>query len=107
VEVARVEWTTEPGGRRVMNEIPGTAEIIEADLVLLAMGFTMPVHSGLLDALGVEYDQRGNVKVNAAKQTSLDKVFACGDVEAGASLVVRAIEAAKVAAAHVDAFLAG
>jgi glutamate synthase (NADPH/NADH) small chain len=107
VEVARVEWSTEPGGRRVMNEIPGTAEIIEADLVLLAMGFTMPVHSGLLDALGVEYDQRGNVKVNAAKQTSLDKVFACGDVEAGASLVVRAIEAAKVAAAHVDAFLAG
>jgi glutamate synthase (NADPH/NADH) small chain len=107
VEVARVEWTTEPGGRRVMNEIPGTAEIIEADLVLLAMGFTMPVHSGLLDALGVEYDQRGNVKVNAAKQTSLDKVFACGDVEAGASLVVRAIEAGKVAAVHVDAFLAG
>ena len=48
------------------------------------MGFTQPVHNGLLDQLGIDYDARGNVKVNAKKQTSIDKIFACGDVEAGA-----------------------
>ncbi|MFA5815804.1 MAG: FAD-dependent oxidoreductase, partial [Bacteroidales bacterium] len=89
-----------------MTEIPGSSEIISADLVVLAMGFTRPVHNGLLDALGVEYDGRGNVKVNAQKQTSVEKVFACGDAEAGASLVVRAIEAGKMAASEVDEFLA-
>ena len=106
VELVSVEWGTDESGRRVMTEIPGSSEIISADLVVLAMGFTQPVHNGLLDALGVEYDGRGNVKVNAQKQTSVEKVFACGDVEAGASLVVRAIEAGKIAAAQVNEFLA-
>ncbi len=105
VELVGVEWTTNADGRRVMTEIPGTNEIVNAGLVLLAMGFTQPVHAGLLDSLGVEYDQRGNVKVNSDKQTSVSKVFACGDAESGASLVVRAIEAAKIAAAKVDSFL--
>ena len=63
------------------------------------MGFTQPVHVGLLEALGIEYDNHGNVKVNDQKQTSIDKVFAAGDAESGASLVVRAIEAGKIAAA--------
>jgi glutamate synthase (NADPH/NADH) small chain len=107
VEMVGVEWKTDENGRRTMTEIPGTEETIHADLVLLAMGFTMPVHNGLLDALGVEYDQRGNVRVNAGKQTSVERVFACGDVEAGASLVVRAIEAGKVTAEKVAEFLAG
>lgn len=107
VELAGVEWGTDGEGRRVMTEIPDSKETISADLVLLAMGFTQPVHHGLLDALGVEYDQRGNVRVNGNKQTSVKKVFACGDAEAGASLVVRAIEAGKVAAVEVDRFLAG
>ena len=53
----------------------------------------------------LEYDNRGNVRVNGNKQTSVEKVFACGDVESGASLVVRAIEAGKIAAANVDEFL--
>jgi len=105
VEVVNVEWGINADGRPVVTEIPGTSETISADLVLLAMGFTQPVHNGLLDALGVGYDARGNVKVNARKQTSVDKVFACGDIEAGASLVVRAIEAGKVAASEVDEFL--
>jgi glutamate synthase (NADPH/NADH) small chain len=106
VELVGVEWKTNEDGRRVMTEIPGSSETISADLVLLAMGFTQPVHNGLLDNLGVEYDQRGNVKVNARKQTSVEKVFACGDAEAGASLVVRAIESGKIAAAEVEEFLA-
>ncbi|HLN75348.1 MAG: glutamate synthase subunit beta [Methylococcaceae bacterium] len=104
-ELVSVEWVKDEAGRWVMNEVPGSNEIVDVELVLLSMGFTQPVHNGLLDALGIDYDGRGNVKVNAKKQTSVDKIFACGDVEAGASLVVRAIQAGKVAAANVDEFL--
>jgi glutamate synthase (NADPH/NADH) small chain len=105
VELVAVEWGKDEAGRWVMTELPGSTEMMDVDLVLLSMGFTQPVHNGLLDTLGIDYDNRGNVKVNAKKQTSIDKVFACGDIEAGASLVVRAIQAGKVAAAHVDEFL--
>jgi glutamate synthase (NADPH/NADH) small chain len=105
VELVGVEWGKDEAGRWVMTEKHGTEEIMDVDLVLLSMGFTQPVHNGLLDALGVDYDGRGNVKVNAQKQTSVAKIFACGDVEAGASLVVRAIEAGKIAADNVDEFL--
>ena len=105
VELIGTEWGKDEAGRWVMTEIPGTSEMMDVDLVLLSMGFTQPVHNGLLDQLGIEYDQRGNVKVNAKKQTSIEKVFACGDIEAGATLVVRAIEAGKIAAANVDEFL--
>ena len=105
VELVSVEWGKDEAGRWVMTEIPGTSEIVEVDLILLSMGFTQPVHNGLLDQLGIDYDARGNVKVNAKKQTSIDKVFACGDIEAGATLVVRAIEAGKIAAFNVDEFL--
>lgn len=104
VEVVQVEWTNE-NGRWVMNEVPETNEILDIDLVLLSMGFTQPVHTGLLDELGLEYDQRGNVKVEETKQTSVEKIFAAGDAEKGASLVVHAIEAGKVAAKNVDEFL--
>lgn len=104
-EVVQVEWRKDPEGNWLMEEIPGTGEVIEVDMVLLSLGFTRPVQAGLLDALGVEYDARGNVKVNARKQTSVDKIFAAGDIEKGASLVVHAIQAGRVAAAGVDAFL--
>jgi glutamate synthase (NADPH/NADH) small chain len=105
VELVTVDWNKDGAGRWVMTERQGSEEIVDVDLVLLSMGFTQPVHNGLLDELGIEYDNRGNVKVNAKKQTSIDKVFACGDIEAGASLVVRAIEAGKIAAMNVDEFL--
>jgi len=105
VELVSVDWSKDEAGRWVMTEKSGSEEIIDVDLVLLSMGFTQPVHNGLLDALGIEYDGRGNVKVNAKKQTSNEKIFACGDVEAGATLVVRAIEAGKIAAINVDEFL--
>lgn len=104
-EIVEVNWDKDEKGRWIMNEIPGTQQIIPADLVLLSMGFTSPVHSGLLEKLGVEYDERGNVKVNANKQSSVEKIFAAGDVERGASLVVHAIQAGKVAAANIDKFL--
>ncbi|GAB1450903.1 glutamate synthase subunit beta [Draconibacterium sp.] len=105
IELVQVEWLKDANGRWNMSEIAGTTEIIDCELALLSMGFTQPVHVGLLDALGVEYDQRGNIKVNEKKQTSVAKLFAAGDAEKGASLVVHAIEAGKVAAKNIDAFL--
>ena len=105
VEVVQVEWKKDASGRFVMSEIEGTTEILNVDLALLSMGFTQPVHLGLLDSLGVEYDARGNVKVSAQKQTSVEKIYTAGDAERGASLVVHAIEAGKVAAKNVDEFL--
>ncbi|HSO87322.1 MAG TPA: glutamate synthase subunit beta [Draconibacterium sp.] len=107
VEIVQVDWKKDGSGRWNMSEISGTEEIIDVEIALLSMGFTQPVHVGLLDALGVEYDQRGNVKVNNKKQTSVEKLFAAGDAEKGASLVVHAIEAGKVAAKNIDAFLKG
>jgi glutamate synthase (NADPH/NADH) small chain len=104
-EIVKVEWDKDANGRWVMNEVKGTTEIIDVDLALLSMGFTQPVHSGLLKSLGVEFDARGNVKVDDKKQTTVEKVFAAGDAEKGASLVVHAIEAGKVAAKNVDEFL--
>lgn len=105
VELVQVEWNKDENGRWAMAEVAGTNEIVDVDLVFLSMGFTQPVHLGLLEQLGVEYDARGNVKVDAKKQTSVEKIYAAGDAEKGASLVVHAIEAGKVAAENVDAFL--
>ncbi len=104
-ELVQVEWNKDENGRWALAEIPGSAEIVDVDLALLSMGFTQPVHIGLLEQLDVEYDGRGNVKVDEKKQTSVEKIFAAGDVEKGASLVVHAIEAGKVAAKNVDEFL--
>jgi len=103
-EVVEVAWSKDESGKWVMKEV-GEPQILPAELVLLAMGFTQPVHKGLLDMLGVEYDNRGNVKVNEQKQTSVEKVFAAGDVERGASLVVHAIQAGRIAAENVHEFL--
>jgi glutamate synthase (NADPH/NADH) small chain len=105
VEVVQVEWQKDISGRYAMKEVEGSNEILDVDMALLSMGFTQPVHSGLLNAMGVEYDARGNVKVNNKKQTSVDKIFAAGDAEKGASLVVHAIEAGKVAARNIDEYL--
>ncbi len=104
-EIVQVEWNKDENGRWQMKEVEGTTEIIDVDLALLSMGFTQPVHNGLLESLGVEYDPRGNVKVDDKKQTSVERIFAAGDVEKGASLVVHAIQAGKEVAQTVDSFL--
>ena len=91
-----------------MQPITGTEFTVKADLVLLAMGFVHPVHDGLLDQLGAERDQRGNVKADTQSyQTSVDKVFAAGDMRRGQSLVVWAIREGRQAARAVDTFLVG
>jgi glutamate synthase (NADPH/NADH) small chain len=76
--------------------------------VLLAMGFVAPVKEGLLADLGVSLDKRGNVAADTTHyRSSLDKVFACGDMRRGQSLVVWAIREGRQAAHAVDAFLMG
>ena len=88
--------------------IAGTEAEIDADLVLLAMGFVHPVHEGMLDDLGVERDGRGNVKADMGDyRTSRDKVFTAGDMRRGQSLVVWAIREGRGAARAVDEFLMG
>lgn len=98
VEVEEVEWEKDPATGRMNLIHTGKKAEIKAELVLLAMGFTNPVHLGILDDLGLEYDARGNVKVDAEGHTNVDKVFAAGDVSTGASLVVRCIASGRHAA---------
>lgn len=104
VEVEEVEWVRSSGGKFEMKET-GKTEIIPADLVLLSMGFVHPVHEGLLDDLGVDYDKRGNVDASLPNQSSVAKVFVAGDVTLGASLVVRAIHSGRKAAEQIGKFL--
>jgi len=85
--------------------LPGTEFTIEADLVLLAMGFTGPVRNGMLDQLGVVLDSRGNVATDANGMSSVPCVFAAGDMRRGQSLIVWAIAEGRAAAKGVDAFL--
>ncbi|MDR4495287.1 MAG: glutamate synthase subunit beta [Nitrospirales bacterium] len=85
--------------------IPGEEMELPVDLVFLAMGFVGPVKPGLLDSLGVEYDPRGNVKVDEHFMTNLDGVFAAGDTKRGASLIVWAIAEGRKAAAGVHQYL--
>ena len=85
--------------------IPGTDFTMDVDLVLLAMGFTGPVKNGLLDSLGVKYDARGAVATDDHYMTSVDGVFAGGDVKRGASLIVWAIAEGRKMAAGVDQYL--
>ncbi len=88
--------------------VPGTEFEIEADLVLLAMGFVHPVHEGMIKSLGVELDPRGNVKADQlAYQSSMPKVFAAGDMRRGQSLVVWAIREGRQCAHAIDKFLMG
>jgi glutamate synthase (NADPH/NADH) small chain len=91
-----------------LQEIPGSAFDLRADLVLLAMGFVSPVHEGLLQELGVALDKRGNVLADTESYTtSVDKVFVAGDMRRGQSLVVWAIREGRQAARAVDLFLTG
>jgi glutamate synthase (NADPH/NADH) small chain len=101
----RVEWQ---GNKMV--EVPGSEQILKADLVLLAMGFVGPVGT-VLDAFGVDKDQRGNARASTdfigGYKTNVDKVFAAGDMRRGQSLVVWAIREGRQAARAVDEYLMG
>lgn len=105
VEVVEVKWEKDPSGRQMMTEVPGSNKIIKADLVFLAMGFVHPIQEGLVKDLGVELDPRGNVKGDANKKTSVEKVFVAGDATRGPSLVVHAIAEGRKMAENVHEFL--
>ncbi|MBB3283032.1 glutamate synthase subunit beta [Mitsuaria sp. TWR114] len=105
VKTVRVEWSN---GKMV--EVPGSEQVLKADLVLLAMGFVSPVAS-IIDAFGVTKDARGNAKAttdfNGGYKTNAAKVFVAGDMRRGQSLVVWAIREGRQAARSVDEFLMG
>jgi glutamate synthase (NADPH/NADH) small chain len=105
LKTVRVEWKD---GK--MTEVPGSEQVLPADLVLLAMGFVSPVAS-VLDAFGIDKDGRGNARATTEPAdgyiTNIPKVFAAGDMRRGQSLVVWAIREGRQAARAVDAFLMG
>ena len=103
----RLRWNEQESGRPQMQEINGSGFTLQADLVLLAMGFLHPEKSGMLEELGVEFDPRGNVAVNRANMTSVEGVFAAGDMATGQSLVLKAISGGRSVARSVDAWLRG
>jgi glutamate synthase (NADPH/NADH) small chain len=108
LECVRVEWAKADDGRMVMSEVAGSEFELKADLVLLAMGFLGPKREALLEQSGVALDGRGNVKADMVTyRSSTHKVFACGDMRRGQSLVVWAIREGRQCARAVDEFLMG
>jgi len=106
VEIADLSWQPGPDGKVGMREVPGTAQVLPADLVLLALGFLGP-EPALPRAFDCELDARGNVRTDGDAMTSVPGVFAAGDCSRGQSLVVWAIREGRVAAEGVDRYLAG
>lgn len=104
---AHVEWVVGPEGRMTMREVQGSDFEMEADLVLLAMGFVGPEVDGPISQLGLELDARGNVKCDEEYMSSVEGVFAAGDMRRGQSLVVWAISEGRQAARCVDKYLMG
>jgi glutamate synthase (NADPH/NADH) small chain len=108
LECVRIEWKLGDGGKMNLAEVPGSEFTLPADLVLLAMGFVGPRKAGLLEQSGVALDPRGNVAATTNDyKSSAAKVFACGDMRRGQSLVVWAIREGRQCARAVDEFLMG
>jgi glutamate synthase (NADPH) small chain len=108
LQCVRVEWKLGDGGKMNLAEVPGSEFVLKAELVLLAMGFTGPRKQGLVEQAQVALDARGNVKADTLSyQTSAAKIFSCGDMRRGQSLVVWAIREGRQCARGVDEFLMG
>ncbi|WP_026960581.1 glutamate synthase subunit beta [Aliagarivorans taiwanensis] len=107
VHTVKIEWTKNASGQMVPQPVPGSEEVIKADLVLLAMGFLGP-EAAIIDELGVEKDARSNAKAEYGEYaTSAKGVFAAGDARRGQSLIVWAINEGRGAAQAIDTFLMG
>lgn len=108
IKAVRLEWTQQLGATQPpFREISGSEFHLEADLVFLALGFTGPEKHGLIEELDLELDNRGNVKTDAAYNTSQKGIFAAGDMRRGQSLVVWAISEGRACARSIDEFLMG
>jgi glutamate synthase (NADPH/NADH) small chain len=107
LQIIKVEWIPQPAGPPKLQEIEGSEFEIPADLVFLAMGFTGPEKNPLFEKLGIELDQRSNVKADANKMTNVPGVFVAGDMTRGQSLIVWAIAEGRTAAKGVDQWLMG
>jgi glutamate synthase (NADPH/NADH) small chain len=108
LECVRVDWVADENGRMQMKPVDGSEFELKADLVLLAMGFLGPRKPGLLEQSGVALDGRGNVEADTETYTTtIDGVFAAGDMRRGQSLVVWAIREGRQAARSVDRYLMG
>ena len=101
-----MDWEKDEAGNWKMTEKAGTEFVLDADLVLLAMGFTGSTKTGMIEQFGLELDARGNVK-NTNHKTSKDNIFVAGDMATGQSLVVRAIYSGRSMAREVDTVVKG
>lgn len=109
LKVVDLEWTTPvPGQPSRFTEVAGSERELPCELALLAMGFVHPLHTGMIEELGVELDNRGNVKAPEFDyKTNVAKVFTAGDMRRGQSLVVWAISEGRECARTVDEYLMG
>jgi len=109
LRTTKVEWKKDENNKWIMTEVENSTKKIDADIILLAMGFEHPIYSRLLKELEVELDNKGNIKTSnhGYGKTSVEKVFAAGDASRGASLVVWAIAHGRMVAKEVDDYLMG
>ncbi|MDP6685685.1 MAG: FAD-dependent oxidoreductase, partial [Candidatus Omnitrophota bacterium] len=106
IACVRIEFDKKGAGScSVMKEIPGSEFKIDADLVILAIGFIHPEHGRLLKELKLEFDPRGNVKTDPTYMTSVKGVFSAGDMRRGQSLIVHAIAEGRRTAHFIDKYL--
>ena len=104
----RIAWSVpDAAGRRTFEEVPDSEFTLEADLALLALGFAHLRHGPMVTEADLARDDRGNLKVDARGMTSREGVFAASDCVHGASLVVRAIAAGRLAAGNINDYLKG
>lgn len=108
LKIVDLEWKIVEGRPANFVEVPGSEREIPCELALLAMGFLHPQHKGMLDQLGIDLDERGNVRATEKEfKTNIPKIFSCGDMRRGQSLVVWAISEGRECARKVDEFLMG
>jgi glutamate synthase (NADPH/NADH) small chain len=108
IKTVELDWKIEQGRPANFIERSGSEKILDCELVLLAMGFVAPQKDGMIDQLEVELDERGNVKASEKEfRTNINKIFSCGDMRRGQSLVVWAISEGRECARKVDEFLMG
>ncbi|HEY4154721.1 MAG TPA: glutamate synthase subunit beta [Puia sp.] len=109
LKIVDLEWKLAEDGRPArFTEVPGSERVMPCELAFLAMGFVHPQHEGMIQDLGVELDERGNVKATEKSfQTNIAKIFSAGDMRRGQSLVVWAISEGRECARKVDEYLMG